>query len=631
MKQTKRIVSLCLALVMLLAMFPVTASADGVYTYYTGDGYIRVDLTTGTVVEADPNMSYAYIPESVNGVPITEIGDSAFENHSSLFSVSLPNGLTRIGAGAFAGCESLYFMEMPDSVETIDICAFEYCVSLRDFRLPASLTKIGWNAFLACESLTAVNIPEGVTAIGEWAYCGCLALETVTFPSTLQEIGAYAFSECYALNDVLIPPNVSHLGMCAFDIDLLERLQFDPNNPHFHWENGILFGDNKKALYYFPADRTGSYTVPYGVKAIRDGAFKNSELFEIILPDTVETIGESAFSRCLALTAIRLPAALREIGEYAFGSCENLKTVTFGKKLETIGDSAFWGCHALTELDFPDSLQVIGENAFESCWSLKNVDMPYSMKAIGERAFYQCAALTEIIIPQGIEIILPDTFYNCTNMTHVTFPLSLKRTEQMAFAWCRDLDRVYYEGNQEQWKKLIRCGTGDYNYDQICRVRVTYNAEMPIPPTGTSYTAIQPITVDGKAVELQAYALKNRQGYLTNYVKLRDIATLVNGSSAQFNIDWDGAVNIITGTAYEPNGSEMFTPFAGDRNYEVAFAETKIDGIAIKAQAILLKNDQGGGYTYYKLRDIAEALNFDVSWSADVGITIDTDKPYTAD
>ncbi|MBQ4048561.1 MAG: hypothetical protein IJC93_09350 [Clostridia bacterium] len=157
------------------------------------------------------------------------------------------------------------------------------------------------------------------------------------------------------------------------------------------------------------------------------------------------------------------------------------------------------------------------------------------------------------------------------------------------------------------------------------------DAVSPIPATGTAYASTQEITLDGAVIELQAYALKDEKGYETNYVKLRDIATLINGSAAQFNVGWDGAVNIITGTAYKPNGTEMATPFAGDRAYEIAFAETKIDGTAIDAQAILLKDDQGGGYTYYKLRDIAEALDFDVSWVPGTGIVIDTDQPYTED
>ncbi|MBQ4047066.1 MAG: hypothetical protein IJC93_01695 [Clostridia bacterium] len=156
-------------------------------------------------------------------------------------------------------------------------------------------------------------------------------------------------------------------------------------------------------------------------------------------------------------------------------------------------------------------------------------------------------------------------------------------------------------------------------------------APDPISATGTAYASTQEIVLDGAKIELQAYALKNEQGYLTNYVKLRDIAMLVNGTNAQFNVGWNGAVNIISNKAYEPNGTELRTPFSGDRAYETASAPTKIDGSVISVQAILLKDDQGGGYTYYKLRDIAEALDFDVSWVQGTGIVIDTDQPYTAD
>lgn len=144
------------------------------------------------------------------------------------------------------------------------------------------------------------------------------------------------------------------------------------------------------------------------------------------------------------------------------------------------------------------------------------------------------------------------------------------------------------------------------------------------PDPFPAYASTQSVLVDGKAVEFQMYALKNAAGNLTNYVKLRDVASVLNGSAVQFNVGWDGAVSIETGKAYISNGSEMMTPYSGDRACEAATADTIVNGKVGDLDAIVLKDDVGGAYTYYKLRDLGAAIGFKVDWSAEKGIFIET-------
>jgi len=139
-----------------------------------------------------------------------------------------------------------------------------------------------------------------------------------------------------------------------------------------------------------------------------------------------------------------------------------------------------------------------------------------------------------------------------------------------------------------------------------------------------AYASKQAILVDGKPVEFQAYALKDANGNDTNYIKLRDVAMVLNGTGAQFQVGWDGSISLTTGQPYTANGSEMKTPFTGNRAYEDASAVTKVNGRTVPLSAILLKDDSGNGYTYYKLRDLGDALGFTVGWSAERGIYIET-------
>lgn len=144
----------------------------------------------------------------------------------------------------------------------------------------------------------------------------------------------------------------------------------------------------------------------------------------------------------------------------------------------------------------------------------------------------------------------------------------------------------------------------------------------------TAYVSTNKVEVDGEPVSFQMYALRDSNGNNTNYVKLRDVAYILNGTRAQFSVDWDGQVRIRTGQSYLPNGSEMFTPFQGDRDWQRPWGKTWINGAPVELDAIILYDDNGGGYTYYKLRDLGRALGFNVSWDAKRQVCIETDKPY---
>ena len=127
----------------------------------------------------------------------------------------------------------------------------------------------------------------------------------------------------------------------------------------------------------------------------------------------------------------------------------------------------------------------------------------------------------------------------------------------------------------------------------------------------------------------ETYALKDASGNDINYIKVRDLALALNGTAAQFAVDWDGVVNLRSSTPYTPNGSENHTPFSGNRTYSLPEAPTNVNGSASSLQAIVLTDDNGGDYTYYKLRDLGQALGFNVGYANDVGVFIQTDRPYT--
>ncbi|NBI11690.1 hypothetical protein D1641_17110 [Colidextribacter sp. OB.20] len=151
-----------------------------------------------------------------------------------------------------------------------------------------------------------------------------------------------------------------------------------------------------------------------------------------------------------------------------------------------------------------------------------------------------------------------------------------------------------------------------------------------IPASGIASASTQTVEVDGKAVEFQMYALLDANGNATNYIKLRDLAHVLNSTKATFSIGYtnETGITIVTGQPYQDNGSEMKTPFSGARAYTGGAQSVQINGKPVAMTAINLLDDNGGGYNYFKLRDLGIALGFNVSWTAERGVFVETDKPY---
>lgn len=145
-------------------------------------------------------------------------------------------------------------------------------------------------------------------------------------------------------------------------------------------------------------------------------------------------------------------------------------------------------------------------------------------------------------------------------------------------------------------------------------------------PAGIAKASTQSVEVDGRSVQFQMYALESADG-LTNYVKLRDVAHVLSGTPAKFSVGYDSIISITTGADYTDNGSEMTTPYSGDRAYQPGPGSVKVNGADVTLDAIVLTDDSGGAYTYFKLRDLGTALGFKVDWSGKRGVFIETGAP----
>lgn len=152
----------------------------------------------------------------------------------------------------------------------------------------------------------------------------------------------------------------------------------------------------------------------------------------------------------------------------------------------------------------------------------------------------------------------------------------------------------------------------------------TAAAEPAAAPLAEAQPSTQSVQVDGETVEFQMYALRDTAGNSVNYISLRQLAAALSGTDAQFDVGWSGAIHLVKDVPYTPNGNEDDIPFDGPQTYASDLAALKVDGSEVDASSITLTDDAGGGYTFFKLRDLGELLDFSVGWSAETGITIAT-------
>ena len=285
------------------------------------------------------------IPSTLGGKPVTSIGACAFYNCTNLTSVTMPDSVTSIGQMAFSGCSGLTSVTIPNSVTNIGTLAFRYCSGLASVTIPDSVTSIEHEAFGSCSGLTNVTIGSGVTSIGQMAFYGCSGLTSV---------------------------NIS-------DIEKWCGISFGGSNPTAQ-DNPLCYAHN---LY-----------------------LNGEVLTELMIPNSVTSIGDYAFDNCTNLTSVTIPNSVTNIGEHAFVGCYSVTNLVASDVPGGIDPD--W----LTSVTIPDSVTTIESSAFSGCSGLTSVTIPDSVTNIGSSAFAYCNGLNEVYLPERFRDVPTNPFRN---------------------------------------------------------------------------------------------------------------------------------------------------------------------------------------------------------------------------
>lgn len=378
-------------------------------------------------------------------------------NYSGLVTVNIPNTVSHngqtymvqsIGANAFRDCATLKSISVPSSVKHFGKNAFYHCKSLQITNYMGDIA--GWctmrfsgsysnpisqshRFYIKDQELRKAFLPA-IDTIPEYLFDGCTSLESITIPTSVKHFGKNAFYGCNSLQ------TTNYMG----DIAQWCTIRFD-----------------------------GSYANP--ICRSRNLLINNRELTELIIPNTIDSIGDNQFDCCASITSVTIPNSVKYIGNGAFYKCSSVATITIPASVTKIQDRAFSGCDSLVMLMveegntvydsrnhcnaiietasntlvagcattiIPEDVTKIGKNAFSHHTSLLSITIPASVKIIDDLAFNQCSALASITLFDGLEAINLSAFAGCKLLTNIALPTTIKYIGETAFSQCVALKSV---------------------------------------------------------------------------------------------------------------------------------------------------------------------------------------------
>lgn len=439
------------------------------------------------------NLTGITIPDSVK-----QIGGEAFTDCASLKKVKLSKNLTKLFDSTFSGCSSLESIEIPDSVTDLGSQVFTDCTSLKTVKLSDALTSISHSCFSGCTALESIAVPSSVTFIGDECFEGCTALESIAIPDGVTELYNSVFENCTSLTKISLSENIEFIGP-----DLVNNTAYANNADN--WTDGLLYIDN----YLIKADidaLSGKVTVKNGTTLIASSAFYNEEksndsITEIILPDTLVSIGNNCFGKCTALNNLIIPNSVSDIHEYAFSGCSSLESIIIPSGVSYLGYNAFEDCTSLSEVTINASLAMDdGNNLFEylfaGCTELKAINVnPDNETLASDDGVLFSKDRTKLIlypanrdadsytIPDSVKEICGKAFDGAKILKSISMSDNVTEIEYSAFSYCEKLEKIKLSENITNIRGYVFSYCPDLTDIELGN-NITYIADSAFTGTG---------------------------------------------------------------------------------------------------------------------------------------------------
>ena len=496
------------------------------------------------------------LPDSV-----TYIGEEAF-GYTALSSIKMPDNLQSINGFTFYRCKNLANVELPSELRRLSSTAFVDCLSIERITIPKKLeeiTDVKNTGFCNLPNLKEVTFEDGMTFIPDYIMQDCSKLKKIYFPSSLTQIGKFAFKGC-GIEELDLPDSVMGINLNAFEgCTQLKKLTLPHNLKGMvssfkdctALENVVIPKTFNNCTEGWNCNSpfngcTGLKTViiEEGSLYLRRSVLRESGVRNVVIPNSVLSIGEYAFYGCINLTNIELSKNISTLGFRCFGlsglksivlpktlvstdepfwNCASLSSVTFEHGMKTVPENCMTACHGLTEAIIPDSVTTIGKKAFAECiklsavnisenisWlcdyafkdaALTNVHIPDSVTKLGIGVFEGNASLKSVRLPNGMTDIPDEMFANCSGLVRIEMPDSLSTVGASAFRNCSSLKEVGWSKSIDILKE-----SSFYNCDAIENVLIPSTVTQIDSRAFYDCDGLTDITIPDSVTSLGSYA-----------------------------------------------------------------------------------------------------------------------------
>lgn len=337
-----------------------------------------------------PDLAFAYcsnLEEITIGEGLKYLGDRAF-GYANVKIANLPESLQEVSENSFYGCSFVERIEPEEGIRYIGKVAYELVDRNRmEYTVKAGTISLAPQLF-AFTSATVFNIPESVEILGKESFA-CSQLTAMPEMPSLRVIGQYAFRDCQRLARLTIPETVEYIGSGAFD------------GCNALW--GVTFN---------------------AINAQCDGRVSPRDLERIVLGDKVRRVPAGLYTGNTNVTEVILPQSVEILDPEVFASCVNLEYVRLSDNITTISDRSFYGCSSLRDLHWPARLKTVGASAFRDCTSLKTVSLPEGVESVGYDAFGYCHGVENLYIASTINAF----DYGCFTFDNAGTPVTITAT-----------------------------------------------------------------------------------------------------------------------------------------------------------------------------------------------------------
>ncbi len=365
-----------------------------------------------------------FVPASIDGLPVVEVGGRCFAE-SSVLNVVIPKGVKKIGDEAFNYCLSLESVIIPEGVTHIGTNAFNNCPLLRELVLPNSIEEMP--EYLVWPMYEQERTRKQGKEVSELLEDYSITIYVVkgTYGETWAKEKSTGVYKIYGFTDD--NPTKSYNGTVFLykvyeDSKSGEKVATNPTEVADKQDKTELTPtkvprqkETKEEAFEWEVNEEGGITIT---------KLADTSLVDVVIPERiggkkVTRIGDMAFYNCSYMQTVDIPESVTEIGSTAFSCCINLRSINIPEGVQKIRSSTFSQCWSLEGIELPSSITSIEWCAFSGNWRLTNIVIPENVTEIGPQAFESCKKLTSITIPESVQYINEDVFLKCANLREV--------------------------------------------------------------------------------------------------------------------------------------------------------------------------------------------------------------------